>query len=216
MTIRQADAPTRRLKKFTHEGRVSVTPQGRHIADLVKGVTNTLAVIEANADFAESGRQPTTSTDPASGRPELTSQFTEVGLALLEARDAARRIRGIIGRLTEATAKVAGDLEAQKSAAAPSPTRARIVVTEDESSAGGAPLPYVKDRTLVPTTVSDAARRLARGERFDAIVCVGKARKTSRSKPFDMIVKLGPTQAKRFLLVAGDATRTGRHERFVG
>jgi hypothetical protein len=193
-----------------------MTPQGRQIADLVQGVTNTLAVIEANADFAaaKSDATPSTPSEQANGRSELTSQFSEVGLALLEAREAARRIRGIIGRLTEASAKVVGELQAQKQASVdPAVERAsRIVVTEDDIGES-----YVKDLSLVPTTARDAARRLAKGERFDAIVCLRKAKKTGGgSKAFETIVRLGPTLAKKFLLMAGDATRTGRFERFVG
>lgn len=210
MTFRNGDAPTRKVTKFNPEGRASATPQGKHIAALVQGVTNTLAVIRANADIAEQDHETTPSPS------ELTSQFSEVGLALLEARDAARRIRGIIGRLTEATAKIAVDLEAQEPQSVErTARRARIVVTEDDGSSA-ASMPYVKDRTLVPTPASEAARRLAKGERFEAIVCVRKAKQPARSKPFETIVRLGPTQAKRFLLVAGDATKTGRHDRFIG
>jgi CheY-like chemotaxis protein len=176
----------------------------RGYAKFAHDVNNPLAIVLSNIEFAVA---------------ELSSRTDgggEIVDALGEARQAAGRIRDLVVRYANEIAAVPGatiDPEPMPEAPRPAPTKARVLVVDDEPMLGRAIGRGLREHEVtVVTSGADALSLIQRGERFDVVLCDLMMPTMPGFDLHDQLRILAPDQADRMIFMTGGATTTRARE----
>jgi CheY-like chemotaxis protein len=178
-------------------------------AKLLHDIRNPLAIVTANLDFVL-------------GELEAGRSSDEFQAALQDARDAAERLSVITDGLGmqssetgEPTIPAATGFARPQRGSGTRPRMARVLVVDDEPALGAALRRSLRDYDVVVTVSGrDALARLAKGERFDFILCDLTMPAMGGDELYLQIQGVAPDQAQAMVFITAGAT-TDRARRFL-
>jgi CheY-like chemotaxis protein len=172
-------------------------------AKIAHDINNPLAIVITNLDFALAELDSSPHSDP-------------LRVSIQDARDAAARITSIVAEAlalhprpsdppVPSSTRVA--LSGLGPGAGGIARMARVLVVDDEPSLGAALRRSLRDYDVVVTVSGhEALEELARGERFDFILCDLMMPGMSGDDVYREVKRVAPEQVERMVFITGGAT----------